>query len=227
MQTLRDYEKAQSWKEGARMLMHELKNPLTPLKLSAQQLALSPAASGSADDASTILASLQDIENILAMFKNLVNIEFGSKELVDIPPVIEELLKRLSIDGHSFAVSNNARGAVIRSQYEPTLVKMLLVNLINNSTEENPGNCNVHLSIQDDSLVIDIITHDRTIAEPAQVFKAGYSRKGKGRGFGLFLAKLISDYLDLGISCANTPSGTIFSVRFKSIERPIPESISA
>ena len=35
---LRDYEKVISWKDGARLLMHELKNPLTPLKLAAQSL---------------------------------------------------------------------------------------------------------------------------------------------------------------------------------------------
>ncbi len=33
---VKDYEKSAAWKDGARLLLHETKNPLTPLKLSAQ-----------------------------------------------------------------------------------------------------------------------------------------------------------------------------------------------
>ena len=161
------------------------------------------------------------------MFKDLVNIEFGAKEIVDVNSAIDGLLKRLRADGFRFAAVPDMTGPAIRSYYEPALVKMLLINLINNSVEENPDGCEVRLSDRDASLVIDVFTADRAIAEPALVFKAGYSRKGRGRGSGLFLAKLISDYLDLGISCVNTPSGAIFSVRFKSVSNQLPTDISA
>jgi signal transduction histidine kinase len=216
MKIIADYEKARSWKDGARLLMHELKNPLTPLKLSVEQIAYA-GNSASENDISTILVSLQDIENILLMFKNLVNIEFGSKEITSIPSVLDELVGQLQQTGLHFNYSNEIAGTVFRSFFEATLVKMLLVNLINNSIEENPQGCTIHTFITDRVLTLEVLTRDRTIAEPSLVFKAGYSKKGTTRGFGLFLAKLISDYLDLSISCANTASGAIFSIHFKEL----------
>lgn len=216
MKILADYEKARSWKDGARMLMHELKNPLTPLKLSAEQIAYS-GNTASETDISTILVSLQDIENILAMFRNLINIEFGTKEIVSVPSALEGLICQLHQTGLHFDYTNDVSGSTFRSFFEPSLIKMLLINLINNSIEENPKDCSIRTFIVDRVLTLEVLTRDRTIAEPTLVFKAGYSKKGANRGFGLFLAKLISEYLDLNISCANTPSGAIFSVQFKEI----------
>jgi signal transduction histidine kinase len=220
MKILADFEKARSWKDGARMLMHELKNPLTPLKLSAEQISYSRNAV-SETDISTILVSLQDIENILSMFRNLVNIEFGTKEIISIPDAIDELLCQLQTSGLHFNSTNETSGTAFRSFFEHALVKMLLINLINNSIEENPQGCSIHTFIADRVLTLEVLTRDRTIAEPSLVFKAGYSKKGTNRGFGLFLAKLISDYLDLNISCANTPSGAIFSICFKEVDSPV------
>jgi CitB family two-component system sensor histidine kinase MalK len=99
---------------------------------------------------------------------------------------------------------------------------MLLVNLINNSVEENPKGCELHLFLQENILTIEVLTRDRSIAESALVFKAGYSSKGNNRGFGLFLAKLISEYLDLGITCSNKSAGVIFSIHFKSVISSVP-----
>jgi signal transduction histidine kinase len=221
MKVIADYEKARSWKDGARLLMHELKNPLTPLKLSAEQIAYS-GTTASETDIATILVSLQDIENILSMFRNLVNIEFGAKEVIMIPACIDSLLSQLNKTGLHFDYTNETSGISFCSYFEPTLVKMLLVNLINNSIEENPLGCKIRTIISNRVLTLEVLTRDRTIAEPALVFKAGYSSKGVTRGFGLFLAKLISDYLDLDITCANTPSGAIFSICFKEINLSVP-----
>jgi signal transduction histidine kinase len=213
MRTRRDFEKARSWKEGARMLMHELKNPLTPLKLSAQQLALTaPQASG---EAGRILTALDDVEKILVMFRNLVNIEFNAKQRINVASALPALLEQMRDTGLLFTVHGETGTDELIADFEPTLVKMLMVNLINNSVEENPEGCEIHYSRTAEHLQIDVLTRDRTIAQPGMVFRAGYSSKGRNRGFGLFLAQIISEYLDLGINCANTPAGAIFSVRFR------------
>jgi hypothetical protein len=61
---------------------------------------------------------------------------------------------------------------------------------------------------------VSFITKDRKIDHPAKVFRPGYSGKGKDRGFGLFLSKLISDYLDLNLTFENSDLGVIFSLTF-------------
>jgi two-component system, NtrC family, nitrogen regulation sensor histidine kinase NtrY len=224
MQTLKDYEKARSWKEGARMLMHELKNPLTPLKLSVQQLILSAPREASSD-AANVLSSVNDIEKILGMFKNLVNVEFGAKSCVNLWDTIDGILLSLRNTGLIFCTRQEGSRSELFGQLESTLVRMLVVNLINNSVEENPTGCEVLLQEAGPCIRLEVLTRDRTIAEPAQVFKAGYSSKGDNRGFGLFLSRLISEYLDLDLSCANTSSGAIFSLSFKTCAPPIKERV--
>ncbi len=92
---LRDYEKIKSWKDGARLLMHEIKNPMTPLKLSAESLFIEDQLSESQnEDINRILTATNDMEKILSYFKELVNIEFGPKETFDIKGLIDDFFKQ-------------------------------------------------------------------------------------------------------------------------------------
>jgi signal transduction histidine kinase len=223
MEKIRDYDKLNSWKDGARMLIHELKNPLTPLKLSAQQLQVSlpPDSSG---EIGRLNRSLEDIERILDIFKNLVNVEFGRKETLDACTLLDDVAGEVTDDGTLLTVRRNVRSRSLPVLSEKTLVKMLFINLIKNSREENPGGCEVVISENDIGIHVEVITRERTIETPERVFRAGYSSKGSGRGYGLFLSKMISNYLDMDLRCENRSGDAVFSVDFKRIDVPSTET---
>jgi two-component system nitrogen regulation sensor histidine kinase NtrY len=212
---LRDYEKVKSWKDGARMLMHELKNPLTPLKLSLENISYHKHEGVvNEKDIQNALYAIKDIENILSNFKDLVNIEFGKKEKIEIKGLMAEIFQQAYAANKKFPVENSSVSKTLELISEKNLIKMLFINLINNGIEENPTGFFIRIQETDAWLEVSFITKDSKIEHAAKVFRPGYSGKGKERGFGLFLSKLISDYLDLNLTFENTALDVIFSVKF-------------
>ncbi len=208
---IKEYEKVHAWKEGARMLIHEIKNPLTPLKLSAQKLYLNDSLPPKdKNDINRILTASSDIENILRCFKELVNINFAPKEYFYLSDFLNEIQKA----NPNIVIKNidNISNNVINS--EKSLLKMLFVNLINNGIEENSHEFYLEIKDIDNSTTINFITPNREIEDTSRIFKLGYSSKGKQRGFGLFLCRKISQYLELSLKCINSKRGVEFIIKF-------------
>jgi two-component system nitrogen regulation sensor histidine kinase NtrY len=216
---IKDYEKANSWKDGARMLMHELKNPLTPLKLSAQQLLLNTQSNDSAlKDVVRITNGVNDIEKILSMFKDLVNIEFGQKVTIDMKSFVIGFKEQMINSELSCPIRTSFIVDQCYMKTEPALLRMCISNLIRNGLEANRGEFFVTVTENPDDLRMDFVTPGASIEEPGRLFRPGYSSKGEKRGFGLFLCRMISDYLDLNLSFENTPEGVRFSITFLKAE---------
>jgi signal transduction histidine kinase len=217
---LRDYEKVRSWKDGARLVMHELKNPLTPLKLAAQSLTLEsslPAAAG--QDLRRILVATADIEKILGCFKELVNIDFGHKVAVPLRPFLRESFDLLQAAGKNFACRGlETVDETVVTLAEPTLLRMLINNLIVNGLEASPEQFTVAIADGGGKITVDCLTPGGRIEDPARLFRLGYSQKGPGRGLGLFLSRMISEYLDLGLEARNCPEGVVFSFHCRKME---------
>jgi signal transduction histidine kinase len=209
---LRDYEKEKEWKNGARMLLHELKNPLTPLKLSLQKLQLKKDGPVQ-DDLKAAVKAAADIENILTCFKELVNIEFGPKETIDAVAYINELYKGAAAAGGAFGQTGLEDDGAFPVVAEKTLLKILYGNLVRNGLEANPAGFSITITMTDQAMHLNFVTSDRTIENTSRIFRLGCSTKGKGRGYGLFICKKISDYLDLDLKCSNRDDGVVFSLR--------------
>jgi nitrogen fixation/metabolism regulation signal transduction histidine kinase len=215
LKNLKEYEKVKSWKDGARMLMHELKNPLTPLKLSAESLSV-----GGGDpalvkeDTVRILSSIKDIETILSYFKELVNIEFGEPAIVDMKERIRIYCAQVR-QSSPFDCAMPPGPEPFLALSEPTLATMAIANLVANGLAENREAFRVEVSEGAELLTLRFITPGARIADPSRIFRLGYSTKGERRGFGLFLCKMISDYLDLNIQFIQEGDGVIFSLDFK------------
>jgi Signal transduction histidine kinase involved in nitrogen fixation and metabolism regulation len=212
---LKAFEKEKAWKNGARLLMHELKNPLTPLKLSAQTLTLSDKSPEILKEEITrILSSVKDIETILSYFKELVNIEFGPLTSFDLKAHVRAFIE-LNGPAMPFQCTMPPGPTSFIILSEPTLLTMLFTNLIKNGLSENNREFHVDLSENSDILTMCFTTPNAHIDDTSKIFSLGYSTKGENRGFGLFLCKKISDYLDLNIQFNHEFNSVIFSISFK------------
>jgi nitrogen fixation/metabolism regulation signal transduction histidine kinase len=212
---LKAFEKEKAWKNGARLLMHELKNPLTPLKLSAQTLTLSDKNTESVkEEIARILSSVKDIETILSFFKELVNIEFGPQIAFDIKDHFRSFIEHTN-PSMPFQRNFTLDSAPFIVVSEPTLLIMLFTNFIKNGVTENNKEFHVDVSENNDLLTMRFITPNAHIDDASKIFSLGYSTKGENRGFGLFLCKKISDYLDLNIQFIQDGNAVVFSVEFK------------
>lgn len=213
---LQDYEKIKSWKNGARLLMHELKNPLTPLKLSAQKLLLQ-AERPDIDKADIIriLSSIGDIENILRYFKELVNIEFGRKETLDIVSFFHNFIDECRVIFLGLKCDGSFSKQSIQITAEATLLKMLFMNLIRNGIEQNKDEFYMEVEDTGEHIFFKFITPGVAIEDTGRLFNLAYSTKGTQRGYGLFLCKMIADYLSFPLSADNTPKGLVFAIAIK------------
>jgi signal transduction histidine kinase len=209
---LHDYEKEREWKNGARMLIHELKNPLTPLKLSTQKLQLQNN-DHIQNDLQAIVKATTDIENILTCFKELVNIEFNPKEMFDCIEYIRELNIIAKTECPALIISGEPQAGVFPVIAEKTLLKIVYINLFHNGIEANHSNFRIEIMHDEKAMILEFITPDRIIENTSRIFRLGYSTKGPGRGFGLFICKKISDYLDLDLKCSNRNNDVVFSIR--------------
>lgn len=211
---LGDFEKISAWKNGARLLIHEIKNPLTPLKLSIESLILSDKTEIKEDVLSAQL-SIIDIENILNNFKDLVNIDYKPLYLFDFVPFIENLKLQLSRTYGELNMNVNPGPHKIMIHSEPNLLKMLITNLINNGMEAHSKGFTVSLKEKPNSLELLFITTNRNIQDIERCFIMGFSQKGKDRGYGLYLCKKIAEYLDIAIKGKNDNNNVVFTLRIK------------
>jgi signal transduction histidine kinase len=211
LERIRDREKAEAWKEGARMLMHELKNPMTPLKLSAQRLALDGADTGG--HVGRILDATESMERILGYFKSLVNVEFGAKETFAWRAYLDGIAGEWRDCGKVATWSESYYSETPAVIAERTLLRMVLENLANNGLEAAASGIAVRVVEKGDGIEVEFTTPGTRLLHPERIFRAGNSTKGKGRGYGLFLCKTISDYLDLGLRFRQEPQGVVFGIR--------------
>lgn len=205
-QRLNHYEKVLAWKDGARLLIHEVKNPLTPLKLSLQNIAMN----SDNDDIDSALTSVSDIENILKSFKELVNIEYGETYQFNFISFWNNLIQQFSYSYPNLKILNQIEENELLINSEECLLKIVLINLIQNGIDANEEGFTLHLQSTSEKIEISAVTEERTIQEIEKVFLFGVSQKGSKRGYGLFLCRKISDYLNLNLHAENGEN----SVRF-------------
>lgn len=211
---LQEFEKINSWKDGARLLIHEIKNPLTPLKLSLENLMIKDIKEYE-DDLVPAIASTKDIENILKNFKNLVNIEYEPITKVDFKSFCFEFESQIILTYPALEIKKDFSSDSLIIYSEANLLKILISNLINNGIEANPLGFTTIFTEDENSIMLKFITQDRFIKDIDRCFIMGHSDKGNNRGYGLFLCKMLADYLDIRIETENSENSVLFTLIIK------------
>lgn len=209
-QKLTDYEKERSWKEGARMLLHELKNPLTPLKMSVDSMLLNPA-TADVPEIQRIQLSLRDFEHVFAAFRELVSLKFGPKETFAMDTFLiatHDMFQAYPSLKWYPEVSDDVRFVTS----EPSLLRMVFYNLVNNGMEANPNDFFVRITYTATHATCSFVTPKVSVDQPEQLMSLGVSSKGSGRGYGLYITKKILDYLNHPLHVRNTDEGLTFDL---------------
>jgi two-component system, NtrC family, nitrogen regulation sensor histidine kinase NtrY len=206
-----------AWAEVARRLAHEIKNPLTPIQLSAERLAvkLSPRLEGT--DADTLRRGTQTIVSQVAAMKNMVD-DFaiyarkprpGQMQSVDLAALLLDVL----------ALYDNLRPHVALAlpdvpviiQGEPTRLRQVFHNLLQNAVDaqadiEDPRFA-ISLSATDGEATLSFADHGPGFDDEviAHAFEPYVTTKAKGTGLGLAIVKKIVDEHRGRVVLENTP----------------------
>ena len=237
-------QKAAAWQEVARRIAHEIKNPLTPIQLSAQRLSRYLEKRNSSEEtpqdpelARLVEESSRLIEREVATLSALVNefsqfVRFPSAKLesADVNNIVREAIEVFSnrLDGITLTTALAPHPPAIRA--DAGLLRSVLVNLIDNAAEALESSpvktIAVETRTQADHDSIEIVVSDTghgiSPQDKDKLFLPHFSTKGRGTGLGLAIAARIVAEHGGGIRVEdNSPVGSRFI-----LELPVSDAVS-
>lgn len=193
-------EREGAWREMARQVAHEIKNPLTPMKLSIQYLqkAISNNQPNvkelSSSVANTLVEQIDHLSKIAADFSQFANIGNTHVELFDLHDVISSLKDLYQPDQQVDMVWYPVNEKVMVNA-DKTQMNRLFTNLFTNAVEacRDNGICRIEVSeeIKADKIIISIKDNGEGIPPEMQsrIFMPNFTTKSSGTGLGLAMCK--------------------------------------
>jgi two-component system nitrogen regulation sensor histidine kinase NtrY len=221
MSALVSAQRSAAWTEVARRIAHEIKNPLTPIKLSAERLQRKfgeqiqdPAFK---DCTQMIIQQTEDLKNLVNEFSQFARLPQAKLQVGSLNQVIQEAAQ-IFISAHpDINFETILDPALPEFKFDPDQIRRVLTNLIDNSVaaSENQAQQQIKLATQFDprTNILRLAVSDLGIGIPAEqrnrVFEPYFSTKESGTGLGLAIVKrIIEDHGGFIRALANEPQGT-------------------
>lgn len=200
--TMIQVQRDAAWGEVARRLAHEIKNPLTPIQLSAERLAHKLLDKLDTKDAAILKRSTETIVNQVDAMKTMVN-EFSEYarspapqlERLDLNKLILEVMSLYDLPGIKIKMDLETKPYYIKG--DSTMLRQVLHNLLQNAQDALVAQASpmisVKTSIANDSLILTV--QDNGAGFPAgmmpHAFEPYMTTKSHGTGLGLAIVKKI------------------------------------
>jgi len=223
---LTELEKGQrmaAWREVARRIAHEVKNPLTPIALSAQRLKRKYAQF--VDDnifeecTETIISQVELIRNLVNEFSSFARFPSANPIPCHLMPIVEETLA-LYREGHSginFKINNASDIPILNIDRQQ--MRQALLNLIDNAIGALKGTGNITISVAHDPILkkvrMEVADDGPGISneDKTRLFQPNFSTKKTGMGLGLTIVNtIIADHNGMINVQDNTPRGAKFVI---------------
>ncbi len=195
-------ERQAAWGEVARRLAHEIKNPLTPIQLSAERLQHKLSSKLSEGDALLLQRATQTIVSQVAAMKNMV-MEFADYArapapkltALDMHHLLREVLGLYEASNHPVTLRTEAEHSWVKG--DATRLRQVIHNLLQNAQDELQGVANpqIILGTSEDAGILQLYVQDNGRGFPEQLlaraFEPYVTTKTKGTGLGLAIVKKI------------------------------------
>ncbi len=197
-------QRATAWAEVARRVAHEIKNPLTPIQLSAERLEAKLSPRLSAEDAQTLAKSTQTIVTQVAALKSMVD-EFRNYarlpnpklEAVDLNALVSDVLALYEQSSTRMEIRLAPDLAAI--QGDRNQLRQVIHNLLQNAQDALAGSVDPTIEVSTGRATGDVILSisDNGAGMPDTILKRAFepyvTTKAKGTGLGLAIVKKIID----------------------------------
>ena len=193
-------EREGAWREMARQVAHEIKNPLTPMKLSLQYLqkAISNNAGNvnelTAKVSQTLVEQIDHLNQIAGEFSQFANIGNPRNELFDLHDLLRPLVQLYSIEERIQMNWDQAPGDVSIFA-DRTHINRLFTNLIQNALQSVAEGQSAKIEINEqadkEKILVKVTDNGVGIAEDIQskIFTPNFTTKTSGTGLGLAMCK--------------------------------------
>jgi len=232
-------QKQTAWREVARRIAHEIKNPLTPLALSAERIGRHLERGNPPDAASlnvirqcaaTIGSSVETVRKLVDEFSTLARFPASKPQPSDINAIVNQAL--LLFDGRldGIRVQTFLAADLPQVQADPEAIKRAVANLVDNAAEA------MHNSLLKEIVISTTLVEERDSVEIAiadtgygvtpevkeRLFLPYFSTKRRGTGLGLaIVSRIVEDHRGSIRVEENSPVGARFIV-----ELPVAQEIA-
>ena len=209
-----------AWREMAKQVAHEIKNPLTPMKLSVQNFKLKfnpndPKIQEKMEDFSdTLVQQIDVLSSISTAFSHFAEMPAQKNENIDIVSTTKlalEIFKENSIDFESKIES-------LKVKIDRTNLIRIITNLVKNSIQatENIEDPKITVSIKKVRKKAIIEIQDNGVGVPKnikeKIFEPKFTTKSKGMGLGLSIIKNLVTNYNGNIDFSSKKGSTIFKI---------------
>ena len=216
-------QKLAAWSEVARRVAHEIKNPLTPIRLSAERIA-KRLRSGEPDLGQAIERGTRIIVEEVDFLKSLVD-EFSRfarlpemrPEPTDLPSLARSAVRLFEGAREAVTIRVDSRLSRETILLDPEQIKRVLINLLDNALEAcgTSGEILVVLSDRRDGVTIEVADTGRGVParDRDKLFLPDFTTKGRGTGLGLaIVSRIIADHNGTIRVEDNRPRGARFII---------------
>jgi nitrogen fixation/metabolism regulation signal transduction histidine kinase len=193
-------EREMAWREMARQVAHEIKNPLTPMKLSLQYL--QKAIENNSDNvkeltnsvARTIVEQIDHLSQIAGEFSQFANIGNPKNEIFDLNESIK-LITSLYSSGDLMTITWKPSATKIMIFADKTHINRLFTNLLQNAMQAIPENKQGKITVKESvtgNFVLITITDNGNgipVIMQSKIFTPNFTTKTSGTGLGLAMCK--------------------------------------
>jgi len=218
-------QRMSAWKEVARRIAHEIKNPLTPIKLSAQRLRKKyldrfPQEDTVFDECTmTIIKQVDDLKNLVNEFSNFARMPAANPSPNDLNEIVGEVMALYKSGQRKVKIESSVDQRLPVLDIDRDQIKRVLINLIDNAVAavEEEGVVSVETHFLEDLKLARLEVADTGGGIQAEIkqrlFEPYFSTKKTGTGLGLaIVSNIISDHNGYIRVRDNQPRGTRFVI---------------
>jgi len=225
-------EKDAAWREMARQVAHDIKNPLTPIKLSADLLRRAKDENSPEFDRifdrtiETVQRQVEHLREIASDFHALTGSHLPQLVEVDVGDMLDEVLALNAAWAEEQGVHVSRTGAGASVHADPGLLRRVLINLVSNAFDAMPsgGELTCDVAAHDGRVVVEV--RDTGVGIPEDVrthlFEPYFTTRSTGTGLGLAIARRVVE--EMGGTIALIPAvpgpGTIARIELPQDDGP-------
>jgi two-component system, NtrC family, nitrogen regulation sensor histidine kinase NtrY len=224
-------ERVAAWRELARRLAHELKNPLFPLQITIENLMKAREQNSPefdeifAESTATLLAELNSLKKIVGRFSDFSKMPAPQLQDLNLNDLLSEVTRlfapQLTTTRNPIKLETRFTAANTTIEGDPDLLRRAFENLVVNAIDAMPNGGSLRLTTSTTNRGVKVEIADSgaglTQEELARLFTPYYTTKQHGTGLGLAIVQSVLSDHGARISVLSRPGqGTTFVVEFQS-----------
>ncbi len=220
-------ERETAWREMAKQVAHEIKNPLTPMRLTVQSFQRKfncndPDIDQKMEEyTQTLLQQIDTLSSIASAFSTYAKMPAQQDETLNVVKISKLALDIFNEDYIYFFSEEEE----IRARFDRTQLIRVVTNLVKNSIQsieqKNPAEPRVDVIVQTDEAFVNIAVSDNGIGVPEEnmdcIFEPQFTTKSSGMGLGLGMVKNIVETYGGTVTLESAEEKTTFTVSFPAI----------